>query len=109
MGIYMKKCLLLVILLFLPAITSAQPGYIEVNAPGNRQLKLAVETLRSRDLPASPDVANLAPGVITFDLNMSGVVTAEPHTLQPNATFLPLVDVDFAPVQGNGFDLLVRG
>jgi len=105
----MKKSLLLVILLILPAIVSAQPGYIEVNAPGNRQLKLAVEPPRTLDLTATPEAVKMVSEVITFDLNMSAVVKAEIRTQQQNATFLSLVDVDFVPLLSNGFDLLVRG
>jgi TolB protein len=105
----MKIFIFLFFVVIAPAILHAQPGYIEVNAPGNRQLKLAVETPRSRAVPGAPDAAKLAPDVIVFDLNMSGVVTAESRLQQPDSKVLSLVDVDFLPLLSNGFDLLVRG
>lgn len=103
------KILLLVLLLVLPpALLNAQPGYIEVSAPGNRQLKLAVDSPRSLGAPAISDAAKLVSEVIVFDMNMSGAVLAESRPQQPPAKDLSLADFDFAPWLNAGFDLLVR-
>lgn len=101
--------LLAIILVILPAALSAQSGYIEVNAPGNRLLKLAVEPLRALDgIPAS-DSARMAADVIANDINMSGVVAAESSPRQPSAVNTSLTDVNFAPWLSAGFDMLVQG
>ena len=103
------KILLLVLLLAVPpAVLYAQPGYIEVNAPGNRQQKLAVELPRSLDAPANSESAKLVSDVIVYDMNMSGVVTAEGRSQQKSPGNLSLADVDYAPWSSAGFDLLVR-
>lgn len=105
----MKIFLLFLFLAFAPAVLYAQPGYIEVNAPGNRQLKLAVEPLRSVSATAAPDAAKFVADVIAFDMNMSGVIKAEIRPIPSTAKLLSLVDVDFVPLLSNGFDLMVRG
>lgn len=104
----MKKILLVLFLVLSSTIIQAQPGYIEVNAPGNRQLKLAVDYPRALDVPANPDSAKLVSDVISFDMNMSGVVTAESRSQQPAAKDFSLMNVDFVPWLSAGFDLLVR-
>ena len=104
----MKLLLLVLLLVVSPAVLYAQPGYIEVNAPGNRQLKLAVEFPRSLEAPANSESAKLVSEVIAYDMNMSGVVTAEGRSQQPVPGNMSLVDVDYAPWQNAGFDLLVR-
>lgn len=104
----MKILLFVLLLVVPPAILYAQPGYIEVNAPGNRQLKLAVDSPRTQDAPANSGAAKLVSDVIVYDMNMSGVVTAEGHTLQPVSRNQSLLDVDYAPWLNSGFDMLVR-
>lgn len=104
----MKIYLLILLLLVPPTVLNAQPGYIEVNAPGNRQLKLTVDSPRALDLPANSESAKLVTDVIVFDINMSGVVSAESSLLPPAARSFSLVDVDFVPWLKAGSDLLVR-
>ena len=104
----MKILLLVLLLVIPPAALYAQPGYIEVNAPGNRQLKLAVEFPRLLDAPANSESAKLVSDVIVFDMNMSGVVTAEGRSQQHAPGTVSLVDVDYVPWLSAGFDLLVR-
>jgi len=104
----MKIFPLVFFLILLPAILHAQPGYIEVTAPGNRQLRLAVDSPRYLDVAANSDFSKLVSDVIVFDLNMSGVIKAEGRTEQPSIKALSLMDVDFAPWLSAGFDLLIR-
>ena len=100
----MKILLFVLFLVAPPAVLSAQPGYIEVNAPGNRQLKLAVGSPHTVEGTANSASAKLVSDVIAFDLNVSGVVTAEGRTAPGN---LSLVAVDYEPWLSAGFDLLV--
>ena len=104
------KIFLLVLLIVLPAtILRAQSGYIEVTAPGSRQLKMAVDPPRSINTPASTELAKMVSDVITYDMNMSGVVTADSRVQSPFSKELSLIDVDVTPWLSAGFDLLVRG
>ena len=104
----MKIWLLVILLVALPAVLFAQPDYIEVNAPGNRQLKLAVEPVLSPDGSSPLDASRNSSEVITNDINMSGVVMAEGRSLQPPAGNTSLSDVNYAPWLTAGFDMLVR-
>lgn len=105
----MKIILLAYLLIFLPTSLSAQPGYIEIVAPGNRQFKLAVDTPRSIDSLANPETAKMVAEVIAFDMNMVGTVKAESRSPQSSNRGLSLNDINFAPWLSAGFDLLVRG
>lgn len=104
----MKILLFVLLLVVPPAVLHAQPGYIEVNAPGNRQLKLAVDIPHSLESPANAGYAKTVSDVIAFDMNMSGVVTAEIHSQQTVSGALSLLDADYLPWQSAGFDMLVR-
>ena len=104
----MRLLLLVLFLVLPPAVLYAQQDYIEVTAPGNRQLKLAVDSPRPLDLPPNHETAKQVSDIITFDMNMSGVVKAEGRSQQSATGNLSLVDVDFVPWLSDGFDLLVR-
>lgn len=96
------------LLLALPASLFAQTGYIEVTAPGNRQLKLAVDAPRSKDAAPLPETAKEIGNVIAFDINMSGVIAAETRDQLPQSGNIGMTDADFAPWAASGVDLLVR-
>jgi TolB protein len=99
--------LVLFILIISPFVLYAQPGYIEVTAPGNRLMKLAVAAPRPLDIPLAPESVKMISDVISFDMNMSGVVTAESFTQLPAPKNISFTDADFVPWQNTGFDLLV--
>jgi TolB protein len=104
----MKIILLVLLLVASPVVLYAQSGYIEVNAPGNRQMKLAVDSPRALDVLANSESAKLVSDVIAYDMNMSGVVMAESRSQQTVAKDYSLVDVDYVPWLSAGYDLLVR-
>jgi TolB protein len=103
--------LMLIVVLVLPSVAlGAQSGYIEVTAPGNRQLKLAVETPHAQNNTApSANAAKEMAGVIAFDTNMSGIVNADIKETQPLAGGLMFGATDYAAWLAAGYDLLVRG
>jgi TolB protein len=92
-----------------PLQVSAETGYIEVTAPGNRQLKLAVETPRSLDSASNSQAARELGDVIAFDMNMSGVVAAEIREQMALNGPVSLAGTSYLPWASSGFDLLVRG
>ncbi len=105
----MKTFLFCLCLLLLADILPAHSEYIEVTAPGNRQLKMAVETPRS--LAAAPNASSAKElgDVIAFDMNMSGVIAAETREQALSAAPVPLAGTNYMPWAAAGFDLLVRG
>ena len=105
----MKTVLFCLVLLVLPAVLPAQSGYIEVLAPGNRQLKLVVDGPRSPDALPMAGVAKEMGEVIAFDMNMSGVIAAESREQPPQqGGGMLLSETDFIPWINSGYDMLVR-
>ncbi|MDA8429615.1 MAG: Tol-Pal system beta propeller repeat protein TolB [Geobacteraceae bacterium] len=105
-------CFLILILLALPAGLWAQdstPEAVEVTAPGNRQLKLAIETPRNLDPSSGSAVGAELSDVISFDLNMSGAIAAETRPQTFSASGNSLAETAFPLWAAAGFDLLVRG
>ena len=103
--------LLFMFSLLLPATLPAQSGVpeaVEVTAPGNRQLKLAIELPRNLDAAAGTLVAPEMGDVIAFDMNMSGVISAETRP-QSSLSGGALAATAYPPWAAAGFDLLVRG
>lgn len=100
--------LLLLLLLAFPALLPAQNGYIEVTAPGNHQLKLAVDAPRSLDAAPSAVTAKEMGDVIAFDMNMSGNVIADTKNQSPLPGLIAFTEIDFSPWLSSGYDLLVR-
>ena len=102
--------LILLGLFSLPGWLSAQsavPEAVEVTAPGNRQLKLAIELPRNLDSASTSTMSSEMGEVITFDMNMSGVIAAEtrPQTALSGGS---LSTTTYKPWAAAGFDLLVR-
>lgn len=86
----------------------AQNGYVEVTAPGNRQLRLAVDTPLSKDAAPQAESAREIGNVLAFDVNMSGILTAETRDQLPRPGSISMTEPDFAPWMASGIDLLVR-
>lgn len=103
----MRIIFLLLILLTFPAILTAQTGYIEVTAPGNHQLRLAVTSPHSRDAAPVVTAAKEMSDVLTFDMNMSGAVIAETREQLPLPGGIALIDSNFGSWMAGEFDLLV--
>jgi len=104
------KILVTLLLLLVPStFLYAQSGYIEVTAPGNRQLKMAIAVPRTLDGTSDAASAAMVSDVIAYDMNLSGLVAAESRSEQPTARDLSLVNADYMPWLNAGFDLLVRG
>lgn len=102
----MRFLIILAYFLFFPTVVFAQSGYIEVTAPGNRQLKLAVDTPLPFDQLQNTALAREISDVLVFDMNMSGIASAESRDQLP----LPggIADTDFIPWAAGGYDLLIR-
>lgn len=82
---------------------------VEVTAPGNRQLRLAVEVPRGLDPAPNSSAAREMADVIAFDMNMSGVMTTETREQLSQVNPVPLSGTNYIPWAGAGFELLVRG
>ena len=104
----MKIILLFLALLIIPMELPAETGLIEVTAPGNRLLKLAVDAPRSLDSTPNIEAAGELGNVIAFDMNMSGNVTADAGRQATVPGLIAFAEPDFATWLTAGYDLLVR-
>jgi TolB protein len=102
--------MLLFSLMFPVTILAQSKGIetVEVTAPGNRQPKMAVEMPRSLDAVSGNSAARESSEVITFDMNMSGVIAAETREQQPSNGSVFMAGTNYLPWMKAGFDLLVR-
>lgn len=104
----MKVFIFVLLLAALPIFSYSQQDYIEVTAPGSRHLKLAVDSPLSLEQHPDNKSDKIIQDVISFDMNMSGVVTAESHSLPVAPGGLSLSAADFVPWLNAGYDMLVR-
>src|SRR6266567_946561 len=103
------KRLLLVTLFFLFATTaSAQQAFIEVTAPGNRTLQLAIASpaplAGNQDPAASRELAEL----FRFDLTLAGPFTVQETPATEGKSGIKPGSFDFAPWKATGADLLLK-
>jgi len=100
--------MLLALFLVLPTVVFAESGIIEVTAPGNRTLKLVVDAPLPFETTPHVESAREISDVLVFDMNMSGIASAESRDLTPSPGVLSLADTDFMPWMTGGYDLLIR-
>lgn len=106
MWMTMKTALICLILVLIPVLLPAQPGYIEVIAPSSRQLRLVIDTPQSPN--PSPAMAKEMGDVLAFDMNMSGIVAAETREQGGSRGGISLAETDLVPWLNAGCDMLVR-
>ena len=104
----MRIILLLLILLIFPPKLTAQTGYIEVTAPGNHPLRLAVASPHTLDATPVATAAKEISDVLTFDMNMSGAVIAETREQLPLPSGITLIDSNLVSWMAGEFDLMAR-
>jgi TolB protein len=104
----MRLLIFLYLILIFPTAAFSQAAVIEVTAPGNRVLKLAVDTPRPLDPVPNAASAKEISGVLVFDMNMSGIASAESIDLLPAPSAITLTETDFMPWATSGYDLLIR-
>ena len=103
----MKKILFILALLFIPSIIHAEQGYLDVTAPGNRQLQLAITATRSQaDLQNSEIVKDVS-DILQFDMTLAGPFSVRTVSGNDGNSIRP-GEFDMAPWKAAGFDLLVK-
>jgi TolB protein len=104
----MRLIIFLMIILIFPVMVIAQNGYVEVTAPGNRLLKLAVDTPYPFDKNPQAESAREISDVLIFDMNMSGIASAESREQLPPSGGIMSAEIDFVPWANGGYDLVIR-
>jgi TolB protein len=97
-----------VVALLLALPIYADQGYMEVTAPGNRALQLAIAppaTLAgSSDTKIAGDLAEL----FRFDMTLAGTFTVQEARIAEGKSGIKTGDFDFAPWKSSGADLLLK-
>jgi len=98
----------MVILLLIPFSLFAQQGYLNVTAPGNRTLNLAIAPPVAMTGSQNPEIANELVDLFRFDMTLAGPFNVQvPQAASANEGITPGT-FDFAPWKAAGEDLLLK-
>lgn len=103
----MKIKSLFLLIILLAHVASAQQNYIEVTAPGNRALQLAIAppaALAGVDTKIAGELAEL----FRFDLTLAGPFAVQEALVTEGKSGIKPGDFDFAPWKASGADLLLK-
>ncbi|HEX9007532.1 MAG TPA: Tol-Pal system beta propeller repeat protein TolB, partial [Bacteroidota bacterium] len=104
----MRRFLVLLLLLSVPTLLDAQQGYLEITAPGNRALQLAIAPpiplSGSQDSGVAKDIA----GIFGFDMTLAGPFTVQAAAAAEGKSGTRPGEFDFAPWKALGTDLLLK-
>ena len=103
----MKWILFILVLLFIPTIVHAEQGVLDVTAPGNRQLQLAITATRSLADLQHPEIVKDVSDILQFDMTLAGPFSVRTVAGNDGNGIRP-GEFDMAPWQAAGFDLLVK-
>jgi TolB protein len=95
-------------MLISPALLNGQQGYLEVSAPGNRQLQLAIAAPKAIGSAAQQEINNEIAEVLQFDLSLAGPFSVAKPQVSESRSGLRLGEFDIAPWRASGTDLLVK-
>jgi TolB protein len=102
-----KKILFILVLFFIPSIIHAEPGYLNVTAPGNRQLQLAITAIRSPVGTQNPEVVKVVSDILQFDMTLAGPFSVR-RVAGDDGNGIRPGEFDIAPWKAAGFDFLVK-
>ena len=102
------KSLFLLIILLLAHAASAQQSYIEVTAPGNRALQLAVAPPTALAGSADPKMSGDLAELFRFDMTLAGPFAVQESRVTEGKSGIKPGDFDFAPWKASGADMLLK-
>ena len=104
----MKKCLLVLVLLLMPAFLQAQQGFLEVTAPGNRQLQLAIAQPVALTGGQNNETAKGIAEIFRFDLTLAGIFSVMPAPPAESRSGIRPGEFDLSTWQAAGANLLIK-
>jgi TolB protein len=87
---------------------SAQQGYLEVTAQGNRQLQLAIAPCKGMGGAQHPEIAKEINEVLQFDLTLAGPFNVVSAAVAEGRSGIRPGEFEFAPWQAAGTEILVK-
>ena len=104
----MKKIFLTLLAILSPALVHGQQGFLDVTAPGNRQLQLGISACKSLNGGQNPEIVKEIDDVLRFDMTLAGPFSVMSGTGGNNDSGIRPGDFNFAPWKAAGADLLVK-
>jgi TolB protein len=104
----MKIFLFVIAAILFPAMVLSGEGYLDVTAPGNRQLQLAIPPSRSLDGSQHPEIVKELNDVMGFDMTLAGPFSVMSGAGVNTSSGIRPGEFDFAPWKAAGADLLVK-
>lgn len=104
----MKKTLIFLMVLFFPLLAHAQQSLLEVTAPGNRQLRLAITAAKNLMGAQRPEIAKNIGDILQFDMTLAGPFAVMVGTGSSDGGGIKPGEFDLAPWKAAGADLLVK-
>jgi TolB protein len=103
-----KKIFLTLLAILSPALVHGQQGFLDVTAPGNRQLQLGISACKSLNGGQNPEIVKEIDDVLRFDMTLAGPFSVMSGTGGNNDSGIRPGDFNFAPWKAAGADLLVK-
>jgi TolB protein len=103
-----KKIFLTLLAILSPALVHGQQGFLDVTAPGNRQLQLGISACKSLNGGQNPEIVKEIDDVLRFDMTLAGPFSVMSGTGGNNNSGIRPGDFNFAPWKAAGADLLVK-
>jgi TolB protein len=100
--------LLSLFLFILPENLSGQQGYLEVSAPGNRMLQMAIAPPPPLSAAADSDVARTIVDVLRFDMTMAGPFAVSEPKVTESRSGIRIGEFDMPAWRNAGTDLLIK-
>ena len=101
--------IVLVCLIFaLPFDLSGKQGYLEVSAPGNRLLQLAIAPPAALSTAQDQEIARTIVDVLRFDMTIAGPFTVSEPKISESRSGIRIGDFDMEAWRNAGTDLLVK-
>ncbi len=104
----MKKIFLILAALFMSSIVHAEQSYLDVTAPGNRQLQLAISATRSPAGMQNPEIVKDISDILQFDMTLAGPFSVRTVAGNNDGKGIRPGEFEMAPWKAAGVDLLVK-
>jgi TolB protein len=103
-----KRIFFTLLVTFFPLLAHGQESYLEVTAPGNRQLQLAVTAAKSLTGTQNPQIPKVIGDVLQFDMTLAGPFSVMAGAGGSDSGGIRPGEFDFTPWQAARADLLVK-
>lgn len=93
---------------FVPKDLSGQQGYLEVSAPGNRQLQMTVAPSVALSGAADQEISRVISDVFKFDMTVAGPFAVSDPKIAESRSGIRIGDFDMTAWRNAGTDLLIK-